>query len=94
MWNECNYGNTGLDTTNHKPTCTPLCLHSALVTNTGTGNDTVVTPNTFGDTYCTDPLLSAYAYSVGRNECPTAKCVPNSEEHCVLYLEYCMQTNA
>ena len=43
--NECNHGNTGLDIANHKSHAHFIIysLHSALVSNTGTGNGTVDT---------------------------------------------------
>ena len=48
MWNERNHGNTGLDIANlmikSHAHFIIYSLHSALVSNTGTGNGTVDTP--------------------------------------------------
>ena len=94
MWNGYNPGNIDLDIANHKPTCTLHSLHSELVTITGTGNGTVVTPMhlvsltrlQYSPPYHCKKEMSTQQTNV----CLTAKYVPNSGMHCVLYLEYHM----
>ena len=90
----CNHGNIGLAIPNHKPTNTLHCihsLHSALVTNTGTGKGHSY-PNTFGDILYSH-LVKCLCLYLCRKEMSTACKLMLNNEHALtkrMHLTLCL----